>query len=57
MLIKKNNLLTAASEIVKEEGVVKLTLEAVAQRAGVSKGGLLYHYPSKEALIKGMVED
>ncbi|HFK6268661.1 TPA: TetR family transcriptional regulator, partial [Listeria monocytogenes] len=57
ILIKKNNLLTAASEIVKEEGVVKLTLEAVAQRAGVSKGGLLYHYPSKEALIKGMVED
>ncbi len=49
--------MTAASEIVKEEGVVKLTLEAVAQRAGVSKGGLLYHYPSKEALIKGMVED
>lgn len=56
MLIRKNILL-AASEIVKEEGVVKLTLEAVAQRAGVSKGGLLYHYPSKEALIKGMVED
>mgnify|MGYP002661750532 FL=1 len=54
---KKNNLLTAASEIVKEEGVVKLTLEAVAQRAGVSKGGLLYHYTSKEALIKGMVEE
>ena len=53
----KKNLLIAAAEIVKEEGVVKLTLEAVAQRAGVSKGGLLYHYPSKEALIKGMVED
>jgi AcrR family transcriptional regulator len=54
---KKENILTAASEIVKKEGVVKLTLEAVAHRAGVSKGGLLYHYPSKEALIKGMVED
>jgi AcrR family transcriptional regulator len=54
---KKKNILIAASEIVQEEGVVKLTLEAVAQRAGVSKGGLLYHYPSKEALIKGMVED
>ena len=53
----KKSLLIAAAEIVKEEGVVKLTLEAVAQRAGVSKGGLLYHYPSKEALIKGMVED
>lgn len=54
---KKKRLLTAASELVEEEGVVKLTLEAVAQRAGMSKGGLLYHYPNKKALIKGMVED
>ena len=51
---KKSNILTAASEIVGEEEWVKFTLDAVAQRAGVSKGGLLYHYPSKEALIKGM---
>lgn len=42
---KKKRLLAAASEIVEEEGVVKLTLEAVAQRAGMSKGGLLYHFP------------
>lgn len=54
---KKKSILTAATEIVQEEGVVKLTLEAVAKRAGVSKGGLLYHFPSKEALIKGMVEE
>ncbi len=33
-----------------------MTLEAVAKEAGVSKGGLLYHFPSKEALIQGMVE-
>ena len=32
-----------------------MTLEAVAHEAGVSKGGLLYHFPSKEALISGMV--
>lgn len=57
MTDKKLSILAAASEIAKEEGVVKLTLEAVAQRAGISKGGLLYHYHSKEALIKGMVED
>ncbi|APH66915.1 TetR/AcrR family transcriptional regulator [Bacillus sp. LR_5] len=53
---KKKNILTAASEIVQEEGVVSLTLDAVAQRAEVSKGGLLYHFPSKQALVKGMVE-
>ena len=33
-----------------------MTLTAVADRAGVSKGGLLYHFATKEALIKGMVE-
>jgi AcrR family transcriptional regulator len=32
-----------------------MTLEAVAREADVSKGGLLYHFPSKEALISGMV--
>lgn len=33
-----------------------MTLEAVAKEAGVSKGGLLYHFPSKDALIQGMIE-
>jgi AcrR family transcriptional regulator len=27
------------------------TLKAVAARAGISKGGLLYHFPTKEALL------
>lgn len=49
--------MTAASEIIKEEGAIKFTLEAVAQRARISKGGLLYHFPSKEALVRGMVEE
>jgi AcrR family transcriptional regulator len=38
-----------------EGSVSGLTLEAVAREAGMSKGGLLYHFPSKEALISGMV--
>ena len=33
-----------------------MTLDAVAARAGVSKGGLLYHFPTKEALLKAMLE-
>ncbi|MDQ6419383.1 TetR/AcrR family transcriptional regulator [Paenibacillus sp. LHD-117] len=54
---KRALLLDAASRIVKEEGVGKLTLEAVAKEAGVSKGGLLHHFASKDDLIKGMVEE
>ncbi|WP_067725998.1 TetR/AcrR family transcriptional regulator [Oceanobacillus damuensis] len=53
---RKLDILDAASKIVNERGIFNLTLDAVAAEAGFSKGGLLYHYPSKEALVRGMVE-
>jgi AcrR family transcriptional regulator len=49
-------ILNAANRLVIERGINQMTLEGVAQVAGVSKGGLLYHFPSKDALIEGMVE-
>src|SRR3712207_7648257 len=51
----RDGILLAADRVVVEGGVSGLTLEAVAREAGISKGGLLYHFPSKEALISGMV--
>ncbi len=51
----KSKLLKAAAQVVQEKGVSQLTLEAVAEKANVSKGGLLYHYPSKSALLAAMV--
>lgn len=51
----KIELLKAAALIVKEKGASQLTLEAVAKKAGVSKGGLLYHYPNKSTLLAAMV--
>lgn len=32
-----------------------MSLQSVAERAGVSKGGLLYHFPSKRALLRALV--
>lgn len=49
-------LLDAAERIVLGGGARRLTLDAVAREAGVSKGGLLYHFPSKDALVAEMVE-
>lgn len=49
-------LLSAAESVVRLEGVANLTLEAVARTAGLSKGGLLYHFPDKQALVAAMVE-
>jgi AcrR family transcriptional regulator len=54
--ISRDDLLAAAEAVVLEHGAARLTLDAVAARAGVSKGGLLYSYPTKEALLEGMIE-
>jgi AcrR family transcriptional regulator len=51
----RERLLDAAERVVAESGAKHLTLDAVAKSAGVSKGGLLYHFPSKEALLQGML--
>ena len=49
-------ILDAAEAVVLASGAVHLTLDAVAERAGVSKGGLLYNFPSKEGLLQAMVD-
>ena len=53
---RKIEILDSASRIVAEKGIFSLTIEAVAKEAGISKGGLLYHYRSKEVLVEKMVE-
>jgi AcrR family transcriptional regulator len=51
----RTRILDAAEAIVRARGVSGLTLEAAAREAGVSKGGLLYHFASKEALLTGLL--
>jgi AcrR family transcriptional regulator len=49
-------ILDAAIDLLAETGAGHLTLDAVAQRAGVSKGGLLYNFHTKNALLAAMIE-
>ncbi|RCV47573.1 TetR/AcrR family transcriptional regulator [Marinitenerispora sediminis] len=51
----RDRILDALQEILIHEGSSAVTLEAVATAAGVSKGGLLYHFPSKAAMLTGLV--
>lgn len=51
----RKKVLDAAEAVVLRGGLGSLTLDAVAQEAGLSKGGLLHHFPSKDQLIEGMV--
>jgi AcrR family transcriptional regulator len=48
--------LEAAARIVERLGAAHLTIDAVAAEASLSKGGVLYHFPSKSALLAGMLE-
>ncbi len=52
----RDKALTAYAEILEAEGERAATIDAVAARAGISKGGVLYHFPSKEALGEALIE-
>jgi AcrR family transcriptional regulator len=51
----RDKLLDAAARLLLRDPS-KLTLDAVAEEAGVSKGGLLYHFSSKEKLLDAVVD-
>lgn len=51
----RDRILDAFETLLGEGGERASTLDAVAAAAGVSKGGLLYHFGSKDALIDGVL--
>ncbi|HEV2542430.1 MAG TPA: TetR/AcrR family transcriptional regulator [Methylobacterium sp.] len=50
----RRNLLEGAARLVLEHGPAGLTMQAVSDAAGVTKGGLFHHFPSKQALALGI---
>jgi AcrR family transcriptional regulator len=52
----RERILEAAERVVGDVGAARMTLDGVAQAAGVSKGGLLYHFPTKEALLGALAK-
>jgi len=53
----RQQLLEVAARLSFEQGAAGVTLDAVSQAAGVSKGGLLHHFPNKMALLDGLFDD
>jgi AcrR family transcriptional regulator len=48
--------LEAATAVALREGPGAVTIEAVVSEAGMSRGGVLYHFPSKDALLQALVD-
>ncbi|MBX3014074.1 MAG: TetR family transcriptional regulator [Caldilineaceae bacterium] len=52
----RERIFAACGRILRRDGLTSLTLEAVAAEAELSKGGLLYHFPSKLALVEALFQ-
>ena len=54
--LAREKVLDAFERILIDEGERTATLDATARAAGVSKGGLLYHFGSKDELAAGLID-
>ena len=55
---KQKKIIEATTRILRDGGYfTNFSLAKVAKEAGVSKGGLLHHFPTKEALLHGVAQD
>jgi AcrR family transcriptional regulator len=54
--IDRDRILDAAEAVILESGGRSFTLDAVADRAGISKGGLVYSFATKDELVHAALE-
>lgn len=54
--IDRDRILDAADAVILDSGGRQFTLDAVAERAGISKGGLVYSFPTKDGLVAAALE-
>ncbi|WP_284947731.1 TetR/AcrR family transcriptional regulator [Acidisoma cladoniae] len=55
-LRSRNAVLEAALAIIARDGPARLTLDAIAREAGISKGGLMHQFATKEAVLKALLQ-
>ncbi len=54
--IDRDRILDAAEGVILDSGGRTFTLDAVAERAGISKGGLVYSFATKDGLVRAALE-
>ncbi|MBT8452097.1 MAG: TetR/AcrR family transcriptional regulator [Deltaproteobacteria bacterium] len=54
--VSSQQIVDAAIRVLARQGYAKTSLLDIAKEAGMSKGALHYHYPTKEALIHTVLE-
>ena len=54
--LTRDRILDAAQRVLVRDGGDRLTIASVAEEARISKGGLFYHFASKQELVEGLIE-
>ncbi|MEJ7590897.1 MAG: TetR/AcrR family transcriptional regulator [Planctomycetaceae bacterium] len=54
--VTKDKICDAAMQLAIRDGLLAMTLDNVAKQAGISKGGVMYHFPSKDELVRGVLD-
>ena len=52
----RQKILDSAEALVAQHGAAKLTFDALVAHSGVTRGGITYHFPTKQALLEALVE-
>lgn len=53
----KQDILSAAKNILLTQGIGSLSVEATCAKAGLSKGAFFYHFKSRDDLLKGLLKN
>lgn len=51
---KKEAILNAAVELIEQDGLEAVSYEALAEASGMSKSGIVYHFPSRYEIMRGI---
>lgn len=54
--LSRERILDAGRDLILAQGLSTMTVDAVCQSAGITKGGFFHHFPSKDALCTAALE-
>jgi TetR/AcrR family transcriptional regulator len=54
--LRREQIITKTVELVAEKGYAGVSLSGIAERAGITKPAVLYHFPSKAAVVEAAYE-
>ncbi|MGA7203155.1 MAG: helix-turn-helix domain-containing protein, partial [Specibacter sp.] len=53
---RRTEIIASAVTLARTEGLGAVTYEAIARNLGISKAGVVYHFPQRRDVLRAMVD-